>query len=48
MENIIEEVSQIVSEANNLIYLTVATKQGGARDHTERFIKTKMIKLSDK
>ena len=46
MENIIEEVSQIVSEANNLIYLTVATE--GGMDHTERFIKTKMIKLSDK
>ena len=48
MENIIEEVSHIVSEADNLIYLTVWGQGGCRKDHTERFIKTKMMKLDDK
>ena len=48
MENIIEEVSHIFSEANNLIYLTVWGQGGCGEDHTKRFIKTKMIKLDEK
>ena len=45
MENIIGEVSHIFSEAKNLIYLTVGTEGGGRKDHTEGFIKTKMIRF---
>ena len=45
MENIIGEVSHIFSEAKNLIYLTVGTEGGGGKDHTEGFIKTKMIRF---
>lgn len=45
--NIIGEVSHIFSEAKNLIYPTVGTLggQAGREDHTERFVKTEMIRF---